>query len=98
MNQSMTSRITLNFMTSLGYDPQNERRVLLTFIHSNFLSLQVEIDRLQELANLAKGQRCAAHAAHILQTSEIEDGVEHLSLDNRVSEIDELRCRPSLYF
>ena len=60
----------------------------MSSLHARFLPLQVEIDKLQELANLAKGQRCAAHAAHILQSSEIEDGVENLSLDKRVSDID----------
>ena len=48
-------------------------------------SLQVEIDKLQELANQAKGQRCAAHAAHILETSEVEEVIENLSIDDRVS-------------
>ena len=45
----------------------------------------MEIDKLQEVANQAKGQKCAAHATHILQSSEIDEGVENLTLDDRVS-------------
>lgn len=46
---------------------------------------QVEIDKLQEVANQAKGLNCAAHAAHILESSEVDEGVENLTLDDRVS-------------
>ena len=45
----------------------------------------MEIDKLQEVANQAKGLKCAAHAAHILESSEVDEGIENLTLDDRVS-------------
>lgn len=43
----------------------------------------VEVDKLQELANQAKGQKCAAHAAYILESTKVEHDVSKLSLDER---------------
>eukprot|EP00794_Sanderia_malayensis_P008838 gene8838-9784_t len=43
----------------------------------------VDVDKLQELSNQAKGQRCAAHAVHILESGDIEEGVGKITLNDK---------------